>query len=372
VNRVAALLLPVLGLVGLVWAGNGLLNNDDEIVLEAVFDDVKELVPRHLVMTADVPIGTVTDVQLTDDFRALVTMEVRPDTGLPADVAAVVKRTQVLGEHHVDLVPLSDEGELESGVLTETHTADELEELVALGTEVLTYLAADQISAAVHASATIYGGRGGTFRDFLTNLEVFVSRYRAGQDDVVRLIDGLDEVTAGLAPNTDDFEATLATLARNAEALNEEHERLLDALENVERLATVGGRIMREHREETEDFWRVFPEILRQITRFEGALGTFIQQWPHHNIHTPNAIHGDFVQLFADLIICETPTEDRDDPTRTCLPPNPGDPGQPHPQAPPLTDCDRYHLGPECEEPGGVPPRTTRDGEMWSGEEGGG
>jgi virulence factor Mce-like protein len=364
VSRVAWLLVAVgaLLLAGTVTAA---CLNDDDIVLEAVFDDAAELVPRHQVMTGDIPIGTVTDVQLTDDYRAHVTMSVRPDTGLPAEVGAVVKRTQVLGEHFVDIVPLSEGGELEAGTITETRTADELEELVAHGAEVMSYLAADQITAAVHASATIYGGRGGQFGDFLGNLEIFVSRYRGGQADVVRLIDSLDEITAGLAPHTDDFEATLATLARNAEAFREEHGRLLDALEDVERMATVGGRIMREHREQTQDFWRIFPEFLRQVNRYEGALGQFIRQWPHHNLHVPNVIHGDHVQFFADLIVCETDHEDRDDPTRTCVPDSPGDPGQPHADDRPLDDCDRYHEGGRCLEPGGVEPRTGRDGYMW-------
>lgn len=364
-------------IVGLLAAGaiaTACAANDDTIVLEAVFDDAAELVPRHMVMTADVPIGEVTDVELTDDFRAHVTMEVRPETGLPSEVGAVIKRTQVLGEHFVELVPLNESGELEAGSISETRTADELEELVAHGAEVLSYLAADQITAAVHASSTIYGGRGGAFGNFLQNLEIFVSRYRGGQEDVVRLIDGLDELTEGLAPETDDLEETLATIARNAEAFREEHGRLLDALENVERMATVSGRIMREHREQTEDFWRIFPEFLNQITRFDGALAQFIEQWPHHNLHVPNVVYGDFVQLYADLILCETDQEEdeegRVDPTRECVSTSPGDPGRPHGDARPLDECDVYHEGERCLEPGGRMPRTSRDGDLYGRESG--
>jgi virulence factor Mce-like protein len=352
---------------GLLLLAAGCANND-EITLEATFDDIGELVPRHQVMTADVPIGRVTDIELTDGYRAHVTMKVREDTGLPSDVRAVVKRTQVLGEYYVDLIPVSDNGRLESGVITETRIADELEELVAHGTEMLTYLAADQISAAVHASATIYGGRGETFGNLLSNIEIFVSRYRAGQDDVVRLIDGLDVLTAGIAPHTDDLQLTLDTLARNSAALRDEHQRLLDALENVERMANVGARIMREHREETEDFWRVFPRFLKQIVRVEGALARFIQQWPHHNLHVSNAIVGEHVQLFADLIVCHTEQEGPDepyDPTRDCTPENPGDFGQEHEDAPELDECDAYHRGERCEAEDGTMPRTTREGEMW-------
>jgi ABC-type transporter Mla subunit MlaD len=239
VNRVAAQLLPVLGLVGLVWAGNGLLNNDDEIVLEAVFDDVKELVPRHLVMTADVPIGTVTDVQLTDDFRALVTMEVRPDTGLPADVAAVVKRTQVLGEHHVDLVPLSDEGELESGVLTETHTADERTYTVVIEpAEEGGYVVTCPSLRGVATQGETLAERDDQLVTLMKDGNELLSELSARRDAISSLLQGIQELAAELEGLVDDNNEQIGPVLDELDQLTGMLDRNRDSLaENIKAFA---------------------------------------------------------------------------------------------------------------------------------------
>jgi phospholipid/cholesterol/gamma-HCH transport system substrate-binding protein len=333
--------------------------NNDDIELVAEFDDVIDLVPRHMVRAADVPIGTVPDVELTSDMRARVTMRVRGDTGLPADVRAEVKLTQVLGERYVELIPTGETGELSTGVIADTRVAGDLEELVAAGTDFLAYVAADQLSAAVHAGAIAFGGRGETFGSFLGNLEFFVQRYSARDDDILRLLDGLDLLLTEVTPQADVHTEALDALARSSRALEQEDERLLDALTEVQRLAHVGERIMREHREEIDNFWRVFRQVLEQVTAFDGALEGFLTFWPRHNLHVPNAVLNEHAQLWADFIFCDTDSEDRDDPSRSCWPPTPGERSVEHPHT--VHDaCDSHHE--DCDLVDGTPPRTRRDG----------
>jgi virulence factor Mce-like protein len=344
--------------------------NNDEIVLEATFDDTVELVPRHMVMTADVPIGTVADIELTDDFRSHITLRVQPGTGLPDEVRAMVRKTQVLGEYYVDIIPVSDSGELHEGSIVETGEVNDLETLIGEGTDLLAYLAADQISAAVYAGATTFGGRGSTFGSMLTNLEQWISRYGDRETEVIRLIDAFDDLLETITPERESATETLAALGRNSEAFRQESDRLLDALEDVRRLALVSERIMREHREESETFWRVFRQFLEQITRIDGALSGWLRTWPMHNLHTPNAIVGDHAQLVADLIVAHAVGDDPEgnDNSRTTTPDNPGDPSRRHPAWPGPDQCDRFHDG--CEIPEGYdPPRTHRDGgPMWTDE----
>lgn len=334
-------------------------SDGDTIELEAVFDDVVELVPRHQVKTADVTIGTVTDVELTGDHRARVRMEVRHDTGLPAEVLAEVKKTQVLGEYYVNLVPLSDEGELASGEIAATRTAGDLEELIASGTEFLAYIAADQLSAAVHAGAVTFGERGATLGSFLTNLEFFFARYGEREDDLLRLLDSVDQLLADVTPEAGAYDDALAALSRGAEALEEEDERLLDAIEDLRRLGVVGERVMREHREEIDRFWTRAEQILAELTRVDGALASFLTWWPRHNLHVRAGIFNEHGQIWADLIVCDTPTEEEepDNITMTCDPPNPAGSSS----TPPDYEIDRCDV--RHEDCGwDVDPATDRDG----------
>jgi virulence factor Mce-like protein len=349
--------LPVLVAVLALVAG-ACAQNDGTLVLEAVFDDVNELVPRHQVMTSDVPIGQVTEVELTDDNRAFVRMEVQ-DVGLPEDVRAEVAKTQVLGEQYVNIVPLSEEGRLASGRIEETAIRGELEDLIGSGTDFLAYLAADQLSAAVHAGAITFADRGGTFGSLLNNLEVFVGTFSQREEDIIRLLDGFDELLAGVAPAADQAGEAVEALARSAAALEQEDERFLDALEDLRRLAVVGERIMREHRQEIDGNFTRIRELLAQLTRYEGALDGFLTWWPRHNLHVANELFNEHAQLHADIIICNTFTEERDNPTMSCDPPNPGQTGTERPDYEP-DECDVRHEN--CPYPEGVEPRTERGG----------
>jgi phospholipid/cholesterol/gamma-HCH transport system substrate-binding protein len=83
VNRPVPLPLILLLAVALVAAACSPAGND-AIELTASFDDVGDLVTNAHVRAGDVPIGLVTGIDLDEDHRARVTMEVRSDTGLPA------------------------------------------------------------------------------------------------------------------------------------------------------------------------------------------------------------------------------------------------------------------------------------------------
>lgn len=351
--------LAVVAVVALLALVAGGCAGNDRIVLEATFEDVVDLVPRSMVRTMDVQIGTVDRIELTDDMQAKVTMRVRDDTGLPEDVMAVVRKTQVLGERYIDLVPLSDQGQLSSGTIEETRVVSDLEDLVATGSELLAFVAADQLSAAVHAGATTFGGRGGTLGGLLTDLETFIGRYSAREQDLLRLIDGLDEFLAVTAPEAETHGQALEALARSAAALEEEDERLLDALEDLNRLATVGERIMRDHRQQIDNFWRRFHIILDQVLRIDGALQNVLTWWPRHNLHVRAGVVDEHGQIWADFIFCDTESEDRDNPSATCVPPNPGEKNDPPPFFEGPDECDDRHEN--CDHPGGAEPNTDRD-----------
>ena len=54
---------------------------------------------------ADVRVGPITGIELTDDFHALVTMRCKDDLELPDDSVAVLRQTSLLGEKFIELRP---------------------------------------------------------------------------------------------------------------------------------------------------------------------------------------------------------------------------------------------------------------------------
>jgi phospholipid/cholesterol/gamma-HCH transport system substrate-binding protein len=325
-------LLVVLALAASACAGPA---GRDAIELTATFDDVGDLVTNAHVRAGDVPIGLVTGIELTDDQRALVTMQVRPDTGLPAETEAALNRTSLLGERFIDLRPLGEGGRLEDGThLDDTRVVTDFEELVASGDRVLSLVASDQLNAAIETGAVAFGGRGGLLGRFLTDVETFVGAYNEGRDDLVRVIDAMEGLASTLAPDAEVNAEGLAVLERASRVLEEEDDRLLDALSDLTSLSENGAQLLEDHRQEIEDSIRRLRILLAQITRIDGAMSDMLTWLPRHNIHVPNGIvleqaSGRYVaQVWLDFIVCGV-NDVPGDQARACDPPNPGQPAQP-------------------------------------------
>jgi phospholipid/cholesterol/gamma-HCH transport system substrate-binding protein len=322
----AAMLLALV-----LTACGGLGFGNDNLELTATFDDSIDLVTDGHVRAGDVPIGTIVDIELTDDNRSRVTMEVEPDTGLPSDTEAVLAKTSLLGERYVDLRPAGEGGSLEDGThIEDTRIIRDFEDLVLAGDETLSLMAADKLGAAVETGAVAFGGRGGLIGRFIEDLETVVGRYDEGGDDLLRFIDTVDDLTQGLAADAEVNAEAFAVLERASNVLEEEDDRLIDALSDLNDLADVGERILSEHREEIADNIQTLRVLLAQLTRIDGALADLLVWSPRHNIHVPNGVvleqqTGDHMaQVWLDFIVCgvnDTPG----DPSRACDPPNPGE-----------------------------------------------
>lgn len=329
--------------LALTTAGCGVFGGDDQLTVYAEFDDAMDLVAQAHVRAGDVPIGTVTDIALTDDLKARVTMEIEDGHGLPHDTAAWLSKTSMLGERFIDLRPVGEGGSLEDGqLLTDTRIISDFEDLVRSGSDVLAFVSAQQLAAMVQTGATAFGGRGSLLGQFLTDVEAFVGRYDEGREDLLHLIDQLDDLTAALAPNAEQNAEGFAVLERATSVLEEEDDRLLDALEELRALSRVGDRFMREHRQEIDNSVRRLRIVLDQITRIDGALENLLLWAPRHNMHVPNGITDHFAQVWLDFLVCGE-NDTQGDPSRDCTPDNPGEHADPPPYHPNDPACNESH-----------------------------
>ena len=278
----------------------------EPFVLRARFDDVADLVERNSVQVADVRVGSVTDIKLTDDYDAMVTMKIDEGVELPSRVTAQLRKTNVLGERFVELVPdHSSGGKLESGTLiTETRLVPDLEDVVRTGSDLLAAVSADKIAGAIEAGAEGVGGRGQTFSTLLDDLTEIVSTYDQNSDDIVRLIDGLDQFLADVGPEAELHGKSFEELSKAAKALNEEDERLLDTINDVRKLARTGEDIMVTHRERTDVFFDRFNKITDEIVRREKDLDRLFYEVYKHNFNTIRGVNDEHGQIFQDFIVC--------------------------------------------------------------------
>lgn len=314
----------VAALAALVLALAGCSFGDDTMTLYAEFDDAQDLVTQAQVRAGDVPVGTITAIELTDDLRARVTMEVDAALRLPSDTAAWLSKTSLLGERFVDLRPRGTSGQLTDGTeLTDTRVVTDLEDLVGAGSETLAFVAADRLAAAVQLGAEAFGGRGALLDQLVTDLRLVVGRYEDGTDTITRLVDELAALTASMAPDAEANAGTLDLLLASSDALDEQDERLLQTLADLQRLAVVGEQILEDNADELDDGVRRLRVLLGSLNEIDGALAEAIEQLPNHNLNVPDGVTDEFAQVWTDFVVCGLQS-DEDDVSNACEPPNGG------------------------------------------------
>ena len=333
-------LLAALAVLLLALSG---CSSDDEITLYAEFEDAIDLVELASVQAGDVRIGTVTDITLTESETARVTMAVNRDVVLSQDTEAWLAKTSLLGERYIDLRPQGGGGELEDGdLITATRVVTDFEDLVGTGADVLAGLSAQRLATAIQSGAEALGGRGQLLGQVIDDVQVLVARYEGGSGTITRVIDELAALTASLAPDAAANAEDLALLTETTEALDEQDEQLFQTLNDLQRLATVGERILEENTELTTDSIRRLRILLDEVNEFEGRLGRLLEQTHDHNINVPDGAIEEFAQIWGDFVLCGEPSlsqpggqqDQQGDYSDDCTPPNPGEPG-PRPQLDP-------------------------------------
>jgi phospholipid/cholesterol/gamma-HCH transport system substrate-binding protein len=255
--------LAVTGLVaGALFSGGCSLPGrvGGPVALTAVFEDTSDLVAHHAVQVADVRVGSISTIELTDDYRARVTLEIKDDLELPADSVAVLRQTSLLGEKFVELRPRTDDDDCgdaprPEGVLTDGATitctiqAPELESVTEQAVEILSVVAANRVEdlqTLIETGAVGFGGRAEELRALIDDL-ITISGTLADQTaNIVAIIDGLDSAAGTLADGAPELDGLLTSLADATTVLADNREEAIATLQQLTRLARVQNDLVFE------------------------------------------------------------------------------------------------------------------------------
>lgn len=276
------------------------------VTLTAVFDDVGDLVSGHSVQVADVRVGSVTGITLTDDYRARVTMSVKDDLGLPAGTSAVLRTTSLLGEKFIELRPpdgdRAGDGEvLEDGDAIETTSqAPELEFVAEEAVQVLAGVAANDLASMIETGGIGFAGRAVELGRLIDDLATVSSTLADQTGSIIQIIDGLDRATTTLADGDQRVDALLVNLSRTTDALARNRDLTLQTLEDLTRLARAQNDLVLEpHREDLERQIRQLDAILALVAERRGEVATLVDWLEQFVERTPKGIPEDFAQVYA-------------------------------------------------------------------------
>ncbi|MGY1602760.1 MCE family protein [Geodermatophilus sp. SYSU D00815] len=278
VRRVGALAAGLVLLSGCGFRGaysfdlpGGADVGDEPYTVQIQFADVLDLVPQSGVRVADVPVGRVTGIELSDDWTALVTVLVDGDVDLPANAVAMIQQSSLLGEKYVELAAPGGEparGRLEDGSLITLDRTDrnvEVEELLGALSLVLNGGGLAQLQTITRELGEAMQGREDELAATLDQLDVFIGGLDEQREEIDRALDSVDALAATLAERTGTIETALDTIGPGLDVLDQQEDLLVSMLQGLDRLGDVGTRIITEAGQATVRDLELLQPILSQL-----------------------------------------------------------------------------------------------------------
>lgn len=273
--------------------------------VSAVFDDVGDLVVGHSVQVADVRIGSIVDIELTDDYQAEITMSIKDDVFVPVESRALLRTTSLLGEKFIELRPLDEDDPMagtdlvDGDVITETATAPELEFVTEQAVEILGAVVSTDLATLIETGAVGFGGRSVELTSLVEDLSTVSGTLADQTDELVRIIDALDGATATVAAASDDLDELLGNLAETATVLADNRDVAIDAIRELTRLAQVQNEnVFEPYLAQVDTQIKQVDAILAEVDRNQGQVAELIHWVSRFADQLPKAVADDFAQVF--------------------------------------------------------------------------
>lgn len=271
----------------------------------AVFDNVQDLVPQSAVRVNDVAVGSVSDVTLTKDYKARVTMKVKKSVQLPANTVATLQQTTLLGEKFIGLAPpdgVQPTGRLGDGaVIPEDRTLayPDVEEVFGALSLVLNGGSIERLQTIDIELTKALQGREGTVKDVLRQLNTFVGALAAQKAQIVRALDQLDRLSATLAQQKQTVATALEQLPPGIKVLAQNRQALVDLLQGFRRLADVGTHVIEASRADTVQSLANLKPVLTKLAAAQQNLPKALELLPDYPFprDATSAVPGDYTGL---------------------------------------------------------------------------
>lgn len=297
---------------------------DNPMTVTVEFESVLDLVPQSSVKVNDVTVGKVTSVGIkkeTDDDGALryvaeVEIEIRGDTELPANAAATIRQTSLLGEKFVSLSAPADgaTGQLESGdliPLDRTGETPEVEQVLGALSLLLNDGGLDKVRTIANEVNAALEGREDSVKSLLTQVAGFMEQLDTNKQDIVDAIESLNELAKGVRREQPQIDLALEELPSALLSLDRQRGDLVKMLQALDRLGDVGVRVIRRTKADTMTVFRQLQPTLTQLANSGDALVNsfnviltypFVDEVVGRDPQVARNLHmGDYVNLSVDL-----------------------------------------------------------------------
>ncbi len=293
----------------------------------AVFTDASRLHVGSPVRAGQVEVGRVSDIR-TENFRALVELELHTEVALGPDTTARLELLSTLGSRYVALDPDRETSPSADGHRIppeRTSPGPTVEDTLAAVGTLLNGSGIAQMRTLVTEADAALSGRGGTVRELLSELDSVLTTLDDHRGRIRELIDSVGAVSARLADGTPTLEAAMTEITPAVETLLAERDRFTDLLDTTASLGdTVRGVLDETGEALTDQLHRLRPLLTDLADAGERLGGTLAGAREFVGL-LRRATPGDYLLLDGTLDVSRSIAEILDPGRTTGSPRDPGD-----------------------------------------------
>jgi phospholipid/cholesterol/gamma-HCH transport system substrate-binding protein len=251
---------------------------------KAEFVDATGVVNGDDIRVAGVKVGTVQDIEIADDNRALVTFTVDEDTRLDSSTHATIKFRNLIGQRYISLTREGRGGDTmeENDTIPVERTQPALDLTVLFNgfKPLFEALSPDDINKLSYEIVQVFQGEGGTLESLLGST-ASLTQTLADRDQVIGdLLDNLTYVLDHVADRDQQLGELIVSFQDLVGGLKEDRQAILSSLDGISELAVETAGLIDDIREPFVRDIRQARRLLATLDRGKGEIDRVLQVLP--------------------------------------------------------------------------------------------
>ncbi|CAN5601073.1 MCE family protein [soil metagenome] len=261
------------------------------------------------VMIDDVVVGSVGAMTFSN-WHVDVEVSVKPGVIVPANAAATIGQTSLLGSMHVALDPPVGQppsGQLPPGAtipLDKTSSYPSTEQTLSSLSAVVNGGGLGQIGDIIHNFNAALSGREGDIRDLLTRLNDFIGVLDAQRDNLIESLKALNRLASTFAGQTEVITRVLNEIPPAMDVLIRERPRITTALQKLGTFSDTSTQLVNSVQTDLVTNLKNLDPTLRSLADVGDGLDhalAFASVFPYGQQLIDEGVRGDYMNLFDKL-----------------------------------------------------------------------
>ena len=251
---------------------------------KAEFVDATGVVKGDDVRVAGVKVGSVTDIEIIDRPRALVSFDVDSDVSVNLATHAAIRYRNLVGQRYISLSQqVGDTTPLEEDAVIDVRNTSPALDLTVLFNgfkPLFQALSPDDINQLSYEIVQVFQGEGGTLESLLGHT-ASVTKTLADRDEVITdLIVNLDDVLDRIADRDTELSDLIVTFKQLVRGLKQDRKPILDSLEQISALSEETASLVTGIRKPFTNDIKQLRRFADNVNRNKGELDRALQVLP--------------------------------------------------------------------------------------------